>query len=227
MKIIKLLLIVFIFISSKNSFAQTGGINFTVGVPQGEFAEELENNGYGFGLHGTLWAPDNVRPFTVGLNFNYLIYGIENRSFYIFNTSVRAIEKRTNSLMNFHLLFQVSPFGGTVRPYAEGLVGGAYLFTESSIENEITGEDVLSSTNFDDFAWSYGAGGGLLIRVGKDMGDVTNLYLDLKVRYLLGTEAEYLKEGSIQIIDGTPIYQVNKSKTDMLLFSLGVVAYFN
>jgi hypothetical protein len=117
---------------------------------------------------------------------------------------------------------------GIVRPYAEFLFGGSYLFTETSINSQGSGEEVASSNNFDDFAWSYGGGGGFLIKVsegdGEELGEV---FIDLKARYLLGTEAEYLKEGSVIIQNGRAIYDISKSKTDLLTAHIGVVAFFN
>jgi hypothetical protein len=127
------------------------------------------------------------------------------------------------------LLFHVSPPSGSFRPYLELLFGGAYLFTETSI-NSRGNEEVASSTNFDDFAWNYGAGGGLLINLyspENSEGNFEALFLDLKVRYLFGTEAEYLKEGSIVIQNGNAYYDVSKSKTDLLLAQLGVMVSFN
>jgi hypothetical protein len=134
---------------------------------------------------------------------------------------------RTNNLVNFHVLFQIIPYSGTFRPYAEGLFGGSYLFTETSIKSRGV-EEVASSTNFDDFAWSYGAGGGFIILLMENVGeDVGSLYLDFKARYLLGSKAEYLKEGSVFVENGRVTYEVSKSKTNLLQIHLGVVAYFN
>jgi hypothetical protein len=136
---------------------------------------------------------------------------------------------RTNNLVNFHILFQIIPATGAFRPYAEGLFGGSYIFTETSIKSRDY-DEVASSTNFDDFAWSYGAGAGFIILLTENVGeDVGSLYLDLKARYLFGSEAEYLKEGSVKVKEGTlnVTYDVSKSKTDLLQIHLGVVAYFN
>ena len=135
---------------------------------------------------------------------------------------------RSNNLVNFHLLFQIAPPTGNVRPYGELLFGGAYLFTETSINSRGT-EEVASNTNFDDFAWNYGVGGGVLINIyspEQSEGNFYALFLDLKVRYLFGTEAEYLKEGSVIIQNGTAYYDVSKSKTDLLTAQLGVMVYF-
>ncbi len=72
-------------------------------------------------------------------------------------------------------------------------------------------------------------GGGLLINLyspDEGEGSFESLFLDLKVRYLLGTEAEYLKEGSVTIDNGNVYYDVSKSKTDLLITQVGVMFYF-
>lgn len=210
--------------------AQTGGIGLMLGYPQGEFKENVDRLGYGIQAHGTLWATSKERPFTVGLNIGYIVYGEESEKRRFSNPipDVYVDVNRTNSLVNFHLLFQVSPFTGTWRPYVEGLFGGAYIFTSTSIESEWDNEEIATSTNFDDYTWSYGGSSGLLIKVGGKMGDVSTLYLDLKARYLFGTKAEYLSEGSITVDqnNGTVYYDVLESKTDLITFHIGVTAFF-
>jgi hypothetical protein len=209
---------------------QTAGGSFMIGSPQGEFRNYVDQLGYGIQIHGTLWTPSKERPFTIGLNLGYMVYGSmkDNRPFSETIPEVGVEVTRTNSLANFHFLFQVSPFMGDVRPYIEGLFGGAYIFTDTKIESEYSNEEIASSTNYDDFSWSYGAGGGLLIKVAQDLGDVSKLFLDLKVRYIYGTEAEYLTEKDIVInpADRKVYYFPKKSKTDLLTFHIGVVAYF-
>jgi len=209
--------------------AQTVGGGLLIGLPQGEFKENVDNAGFGLNVHGTLWSPSKARPFSVGLNLGYMVYGMttERRPFSETNPDVSVEVSRTNSIANFHLLFLISPFQGTVRPYLEGLFGGAYISTSTDIKNESTGESIASSTNFDDLTWSYGAGGGLLIQVGKDMGDVSRLFLDLKARYIFGTEAEYLTEDGVEVRLGKVKYYPVKSKTDLIQISIGVTAFFN
>ncbi|MEL7168740.1 MAG: hypothetical protein AAGN64_05270, partial [Bacteroidota bacterium] len=52
------------------------------------------------------------------------------------------------------------------------------------------------NTVVDDFAFTYGGGGGLLLRVfnGLDNGQHVTAYVDFGARYLLGEEADYLVE---------------------------------
>jgi hypothetical protein len=123
-------------------------------------------------------------------------------------------------------MFRVAPYAGKLRPYIEGFFGGAYIFTETTIKSQGE-EEVASSTNFDDVAWNYGGGGGLMYEVHRNAGDGSALFIDLKARYLLGTEAEYLKEGSVIIENGQVTYEVSRSKTDLLTIQLGVIYFFS
>ena len=229
-KFILILLIILGSFLSKPETAQTLGGSFMLGSPQGEFRDNVDRLGYGIQIHGTIWTPGKLHPFTDGLNLGYLVYGEESSSRPLSNTipDVFVDVDRTNSLVNFHLLFQVAPFTGTWRPYAEGLFGGAYIFTKTSVESEWSNENVFETTNFDDFTWSYGAGGGLLIQILRDEGELAALFLDLKARYVFGTNAQYLREGDIVVnpANGSVTYYVSESQTDLLTFHIGVVAYF-
>ena len=219
----KLVILIFFLVLVSNNFAQTFGGSFLIGSPQGEFKTNVENLGYGLELHGTLWKPSKERPITFGLNVSYLIYGLktDRRPFSLTIPEVGVDVTRTNSLASMHLLFQVNPFAGTVQPYIEGLFGGAYIFTTTEIKSDYN--------NYDDFTWSYGGGAGLLIQLSRELGDVSTLYLDLKARYLYGTEAQYLTETGIVInpANSQVYYYPKKSKTDLVTFHIGVIAYIN
>jgi len=59
---------------------------------------------------------------------------------------------------------------------------------------------------------------------GARMG---SLFIDLKARYLFGTQAEYLREGDVQITStGHVVLHPQKSKTDLLTAHIGVIFYF-
>lgn len=222
-------ILVMILLFSGSSLAQSGGINFTLAFPQGEFKENVDRLGFGGSLQFMFFDPQPGLPVSLGINLGYINYGSESRNERFSSTipDVTVDVDRSNNLVNFHLLFQIIPHSGKFRPYAEGLFGGSYIFTETSIKSRGT-EEVASSTNFDDFAWSYGAGGGIIILLSDNIGEgVGSLYLDLKARYLFGSEAEYLKEGSVKIDNGHVSYDISKSKTDLLQLHLGVTAYFN
>ena len=81
-------------------------------------------------------------------------------------------------------------------------------------------------------AFSYGTGGGLMVQVhrakkketGKD--GLQEVLVNFRIRYLFGSESEYLKEGSIRRENGAVIYDLITSRTDMLTFQLGVIFGF-
>ncbi len=211
-------------------FAQSAGINLNLALPQGEFKEKVENAGFGLSGNINFIAPQPKSPFGFGLNLGYIIYGSESRTEPLSTTipDVFVNIDRTNSLLNFHILFTLGLPKGRVRPYFEGLFGGSYIYTTTSVKSQGTGEEFASSTNFDDWAWSYGAGGGLNILLSGDPNsDQNTIYLDLKGRYLFGSEAEYLKQGSVKIVNGQVSYDVSRSKTDLLTIHAGIVIYFS
>lgn len=208
------------------------GLDLMLGLPQGEFKENIDGVGGGFSGQ-FLWNPSQRMPFSVGLNLGFLIYGSESRR-EPFSTTIPDVTvqvDRTNNLLNFHVLFRIIPQKGDVRPYLEGLFGGAYLFTETKIENTSKGEEIASSVNFSDYAWSYGGGAGLMFYVSEAKDDVSGrampIFVDLKARYLFGSRADYLKEGSIRNLGGGKVaYDVVRSTTDVLSIHLGAVLFF-
>lgn len=229
-RILQLLILLAFFATA--GYAQTVGGSFMLGFPQGEFKDNVDRLGYGLSVQGTLTTPSKLVPFTIGLNVGYMIYGDESETRRLSNTlpDVLVDVDRRNSIVNFHFLMQVmAPVPGSIKPYMEGLIGGSYIFTETDVNSRNDFYKVTSDTNFDDFAWSYGGGGGFMILLsGSDVPQSPSIYLDLKARYLFGSEAEYLKEGAVDVNqdDGTVTYNVSKSKTDLFSVQIGVVAAF-
>jgi hypothetical protein len=227
MKKVLQVLIVFILFAAA-AYPQTAGLNFTLGFPMGEFKDNVDRAGFGISGDFMFLTPQPEAPFSIGLNLGFMNYGSETRNERFSSTipDVTVDVTRDNNIANFHLLFRLALPQGIVRPYAEGLFGGSYLFTDTKILSRGS-DEVASSTNFDDFAWSYGGGGGFLINLASEPSEnVSNIFLDLKVRYLFGSRAEYLKEGSITINNGNVFYDITESKTDLFTVNIGVVAYF-
>ncbi len=52
------------------------------------------------------------------------------------------------------------------------------------------------------------------------------LQLDIGLRYLLGSEADYLKRGSIKRVDGNIRYDIERSMTDVIHPMIGIRATF-
>ncbi len=206
------------------------GLNFAVLSPESGFKENVDRLGYG--LSGKLAVKLGDSPFFAGLTIGGANYGSTTHRDYLITPLVPVDVKTTNNILFTELLLQARSDLGFLQPYVEGLAGFNYLWTETKIEElEEYDEEIASHTNFDDFAWNYGVGFGVLIKLKGDIGvdsdkgtKIGTIFLDLRVRYLFGNEAEYLKEGSINVDENDNIiYDVNKSDTDFVSYHLGVL----
>ena len=206
-----------------------GGIDFLVGVPQGEFKRNV--NKTGFGITGSVgWAPE-LSPFLIGIEIGYLNYGSETRS-EPFSTTIPDVMVDVNTTNNFvmgHVITRVQPNVGDFRPYLQGMVGLNYLFTRTTIENRDTpGEEVASDVNQSDATFSYGGGGGIMVNVYTAEEDeaIQNVMIHLGARYVKGGNATYMKEGSIRREGVNVIYDTLESTTDLLTFLVGASISF-
>lgn len=219
-----------LFIQDANAQGIDFGLSLNGGFPQGSFKNNVESNGFGFDAVIGYNLPR--MPVTVGLNLGYINYGSSSR-FESFSPNIPEVTvrvKTTNNILTTHLFTRLEAPVGPVKPYVDGLVGFNYLFTESKVTDDDFEEPIASTTNFDDAAFSYGVGTGLKIKLGESVnaenGRLARWYLDLKARYLLGGEAEYLREGSLQRSGSTLIFDTRRSKTDLLTFGVGFSVEF-
>ncbi len=208
-----------------------GSLSFLVGVPQGAFSDNVSDPGFGIDLFAGLGLGQS--PVVIGLDLGVLVYGREVRHEPFSNTipDVRVRVETTNNIFQTHFVLRLQPPRGAVRPFADGLVGVKYLFTQTQIDSEgFNGNDpIASSTNFDDFALSYGVGGGLAFDLYRPTGEnqeVRAVVLTVGAQYLLGAEADYLQEGSIRREDGDIAFDVDRSRTTLLEPYLGVGVRF-
>ena len=206
-------------------------------LPKGEFKDEGVPTGFGLDING-LWYPS--KQFGLGLNVGISQYGNSERQipFSYYTDLITITEKTTNDLAYVHLLVRIVPFHGKVRPYFEGLLGMKNLSTTTKVISENCPEEdedtceIASSTNYSDNAFSYGGGGGLEITLTSFGGDEDSgikgvLSFFINARYMIGAEAEYLKEGAITFSDPQdgPVqttFDPSTSKTDVLQISLGL-----
>jgi len=231
MKTTWLVALIFILLFAQKTFsAQNFGLNLILAVPQNEFSKNVRNSGIGLGGEGIYYFENGNTPFGFGLDLGYIAYGGENLDVPLSGVTVKL--SRLNQLINFHVLFQLTTNGESIRPYFDLLFGGNFLFTQSTVTDECEDREISSSTNISDFAWSFGFGGGLMVKVYEhnpnDPSDLQTIFLDFKVRYLKGTEAEYLTKGSIiGNSEGTITLFPSRSKTDLLQYQIGMSVKFD
>jgi len=210
---------------------------FTLGFPSGEFRDHVPNVGFGLDLAGGIQFAGS--PVFLGAELGFLTYGRESRR-EPFSTTIPDVEVRvvtTNNILNGHLFLRLQPGIGSIRPYFDALIGFKYLFTVTEIRNVWTSGDeneaIASSTNLGDIAFSRGVGFGLAINLGESVLESDNgregfvsFQLDIGLRYLLGSEADYLKKGSIERVDGNIQFDIDRSRTDTIQMLIGVRATF-
>jgi len=225
--LLSMLLIVFFAGSSFSQFDV--GLNGTLISPESGFKENVDR--LGIGLTGKFAVRLGDTPFYAGLSIGGANYGSESRR-EILVWPVEVEVNTNNNILFTHLLFQARADMQPIQPYVEGLVGFNYLWTESKIKDldAYDEEDIASQTHFDDFTWSYGGGFGILVKLksfdmDEDASDKQGtLFLDFKVRYLRGGQAEYLKEGDLEKgAHNEVIIHTSKSDTDLISYHLGVV----
>jgi hypothetical protein len=204
-----------------------GGINLMVAAPQGTFAHHLEDYGGGLNLELSFKPPSF--PFGMGLTFDYIRYGDESRREPLSTTipDLSVDVTTSNNIVRGGFFVRIQPNLGQWRPYLDGVVGFNYLFTRTSLDNMYTSEgDAVDfgSTNFDDWAFNYGIRSGMMLRVydGPSHDSKNTWYIDFRVAYLPGSEADYLKQGSVIRNGGDVTYAAERSRTDLLSFHLGV-----
>jgi hypothetical protein len=198
--------------------------SFSMGFPQGEFGDNVDSTGLG------LTAGFNYRighsPVLIGGSFGFLQYGNVSRLAPISPDIPELIVEvdTSNNILAAHFLvrYEFGRYESRIRPYAEGLVGLHYLWTQTSIDDS---DDDISSTNFDDSTGSFGGGGGVLIRLNNAV-DPFQIDLELGARFLAGGNASYLTEGSIIRENGNVIFRVTESETNLLVTNFGVVFSF-
>jgi hypothetical protein len=201
------------------------GIDFTTVIPRGEFSRNVTNNGYGVG--GQFLYGLGRTPLLLGVDAGFVTYGSDEHKEPLSQTipEVRVKVRTNNNIVLTHLLLRAQPRTGNLRPYADALIGFKYLFTDTSILNDFSGEELASTKNLSDLTFSYGFGGGVQVRLGR-LGRNQDISLDGKLRYLRGARAEYLKEGSIRRENGSVFFDVLSSRTDVLTVGVGVTLRF-
>ena len=193
---------------------------FLAGVPLGSFGKKV---GVSPGTAIDFAARVGRTPFSVGVAFDYLLYGREVREIPVSPTvpEVSWDVSTTNNFVRTHALLRVQPSAGRVRPYAEGLLGFSYVYTISALN---LGSAVPETTHLGDFAPSIGAGGGVTIGLGA--WSEARLGLDIGLRYLTGGEVDYLTRGELERTETGVTFEPTRSLPTLFGLQFGVTVDF-
>ncbi len=210
---------------SKISWAHLG-LNAGPALPQGDFAREYSHPMFHFGVDVMLGVPSINTMF--GIQYRRINMGssehlIDTLTHVGNGLYAKSIETETRTHMNIiHLGGRFIPLKNSAfSPYVD-LFGGF-----KSIDNVGTvtaiykyTEELLHEPEQHKFALSYSTGLGFLYRLND------NFMIDVRGQWHGSTRAQYPAKGQVEVnSQGIPDVKYTRSKTDMWIFSVGIVVF--
>lgn len=214
-----------------------GGISFSAAAPQNDFRQELGSTAYG-GAVSVLYHFGDL-PIAIGFEGNAMTYGRSRRTV-PFRDDIGEVwldVVTENNVAQGLAVLRLQPDYGVIRPYAEVVGGVNYLFTDSSVRDSYYGDRFASSLNFHDTALTGGVGAGVMVQIASTgtrprrraryrRTTRSDIFIDARLRYMVGQEAEYLGRGDLQSSGGQVFVSPRYSRTDMLVPQVGVTMRF-
>lgn len=217
------IILIGLLLSSKYLFAQPStSFYFTTAIPVNEYQDFDDEIGYGGNLEFFFISPSKEKPIGMGVSLSYIGQGL-----YFYDDpcdcETYVGNNRANNFINLNMILQVAPTGGTVRPYLETFFGGSYIYSNT----EIITLDYNSVNLFvDDWAWTYGVGGGLKFLLGVDEKGDGSMYLDFKGRYLMSSDVNMLDRNSIRYANNIFYDSVYETQINFVAIQIGFTLYF-
>ena len=195
---------------------------FTTAIPVNEYQNFDDEVGYGGNIEFFFLSPSKEKPIGMGVSLSYLGQGLY---FYEDPCDCETYlgDNRANNFVNLSMILQVAPTGGTVRPYIETFFGGSYIYSNTNI---ITLDYTSVHLFVDDWAWTYGVGGGFKFLLGADENGGGSAYLDIKGRYLLSSDVYLLDRNSIRYANNIFYDSVKETQINFVAIQIGLVLYF-
>jgi hypothetical protein len=194
-------------------------VSLQVGLPQGEFAENVNIAG-GFG-GGLLWKV--AGPLALRADLNFMIYGSETRRVPLGSGSLGLINvdvTTTNAIIGGSIGAQLGAPGPSIMPYLGGSIGFSSFTTSSSVRGSNSNDEPFaSSTNSNDGTFAKVAAAGLYFPFGKGTA-----VFDLGLRHTWnGESVRYLTPGDITEDGyGNVILNPRQTRADFLTVVLGI-----
>ncbi|WP_291726904.1 hypothetical protein [Bernardetia sp.] len=196
-------------------------LRLQTGFPLEEFAEQ--NESIAFGVGGLILIPltEDESVVSVGLDASYMIYGMKSDD-YIDNNGFEYTLNTNNNIFEGFAMVRFKPrwVDAFAYPYVDGLIGGRYLYTRTTEEED--GEELDAFIEQDGFSFAYGGAGGVLISLTEE------IKLDIRGVYTQGSKAKYMTRNSIYpdpIFPDEFVYDVKRTRTDMLTFQIGITFF--
>ncbi len=198
-------------------------INLQVGLPQGEFKENVSVAG-GFGFAGIFPI---ATEFGIRAGLDVQIYGNETRRVPLGGGALGLINvdvTTTNAIIGGSIGAQVGLPSDRVKPYVGGMIGFSNFNTQSRVAGSNSDDQPFaSSTNSSDNAFSKHALVGMYFPMSNG-----KVLIDLGARYTWnGESVRYLTPGDItEDGAGNVVITPNETRADLLTITLGVTVRF-
>ena len=195
-----------------------------VAQPKGEFATQLDTEGFGANIGG-IFRLDREGLFSIRGDFGGMRYGSETLHVpYLPITGRVSLDvETTNNAVWGSIGPQVTVPAGPVQPYLNAAIGFMDLVTTTSVRGSDSNYEYASTNNSDDVTSAWIFGGGVYVPFGRQ----SSWKLHLGARYFYGGEATYLKEGDIRDNpDGSVTLFPRTSRTDQVTWQAGVAYTF-
>lgn len=204
------------------------GLTFSNVVPQNEFYKNLRSAGPGLSLYGG-YAMDPI-PVAFGLETDLQFFSGDEKTFSYKNNGGWTVYRDTVSSTTMSIpitaFVRLQPKMNFVTPFFETFFGVNIMTSSADYSGgyDVNGNRISDSKNKTNAAFTYGVGAGCMFKLVDFVqlpNSYTNLNLDIRVRYMFGSKSKY---STIKLDDNTaqPIFTDYKSKTDMLMTSIGI-----
>jgi hypothetical protein len=191
-----------------------------VAQPKGEFATQLDTEGFGINVGG-LFRIDREGLLSIRGDIGGMQYGSETLHVpYLPITGRVSLDvETTNNAFWGSIGPQIQVPVGPVQPYMNAAIGFMDLVTSTSVRGSDSQYEYASTNNSDDATSAWIFGGGLYVPFGTSK----SFKLHVGGRYFYGGEATYLTEGDIvDNPDGSVTLLPRHSKTDLVTWQVGV-----
>jgi hypothetical protein len=193
------------------------GGNLAMSQPKGEFASNV-GRGYGFDLNG-MFRLDYRGFLNIRADVGGVQYGRERKdaSFFGITGRIDLDLETTNKIAWGAIGPQIMIPDGPFRPYANAAIAYTMFSTTSTLSDPYGQFEPISNDNANDGSHAWIFGGGAQIPFG------TSGAFNFGGRYYYGGRATYLNKGDItDNPDGTITINPRNSKTDLVLWQLGI-----
>lgn len=205
-------------------------LSFIWGIPQGAFADRIDRTPMGASLlfggevPGTsLFLGTEASLVNYGRREHLELYRIED-------VPVQALRvAASHNIAMVHLVARLQlPTTAPIRPYVDALGGLRAFVSKVRVDSDVIvlPGGLAEEARMTDWAFSYGAGGGLdlLVHTGRSTFSKREVRVDLNVgvRYLFGAEADFVRLDDVLEIDDRFTFATTRSRTDMLIPQVGV-----